>query len=129
MGVRAYNKKSSENDLMRVNNKISEIEEFLVESSKDLKKLNNIDIFLQGNCLDYLAFKKKKELEKLAKLKKEYEQYHDIYLKKYGDEKRVDILIKTLNNTITREKIRSARLFLDEYVSCKICKGLGNSNE
>ncbi|AAX16804.1 flagellar protein FlbA [Borrelia hermsii] len=129
MSVRTYDRKSSENDLMNINNEISKIEEFLKGNSKTLNKLNNTNIFLKGNYLDYLTCRKEKELKKLAKLKHEYNKYHDIYLKKYVVEKKVDILIKTLNNTIIKENVKSESLVLDEYVNYKICKKLGTNNE
>ncbi|AFI31072.1 hypothetical protein [Borrelia crocidurae] len=127
--IRTYNRKFSENDLMNVNNKIVEIEEFLEGIIKGLCKLNSADLFLKGNYLDYISLKQKEEIKKLEELKREYNKYYDIYLKKYAEEKKVDILIKTLNNTIIKGKIRSEILSLDEYVNYKICKKLGKNNE
>ncbi|BDU63032.1 hypothetical protein BOFE_05720 [Candidatus Borrelia fainii] len=127
LSIRAYDRKFSENDLVNVNNKISKIEEFLEGMSEGLNKLNNMDVFSKGNYLDYLTYIKGKELKKLEKLKHEYDKYHDIYLKKYGEEKKVDILIKTLDDIIIKEKVKGESLFLDEYVSYRICKKLGNN--
>ncbi|AHH05127.1 flagellar protein FlbA [Borrelia miyamotoi] len=129
LNIRVYDRKLSENDLMNINSKISEIEEFLEGISKDLNRLNGIDVFLKGNYLDYLTSKKKEELKKLVKFRHEYDKYHDIYLKKYGAEKKVSMLIESLNSTIIKEKIKSENLVLDEYVNYKICKELGNINE
>ncbi|QFP42032.1 flagellar protein FlbA [Borrelia miyamotoi] len=129
LNIRVYDRKLSENDLMNINSKISEIEEFLEGISKDLNRLNGIDIFLKGNYLDYLTSKKKEELKKLVKFRYEYDKYHDIYLKKYGAEKKVSMLIESLNSTIIKEKIKSENLVLDEYVNYKICNELGNINE
>ncbi|UPA11973.1 flagellar protein FlbA [Borrelia venezuelensis] len=127
LSIRTYDRKSSENALVNVNNKISKIEEFLEGIFAGLNKLNNMDVFSKGNYLDYLTYRKGKGLKKLEKLKHEYDKYHDIYLKKYGEEKKVDILIKTLNDTIIKEKVKSESLFLDEYVNYRICKKLGNN--
>lgn len=63
------------------------------------------------------------------KFRHEYDKYHDIYLKKYVAEKRVSMLIESLNSTIIKEKIKRENLVLDEYVNYKICKELGNINE
>ncbi|AGT27284.1 hypothetical protein [Borrelia miyamotoi] len=129
LNIRVYDRKLSENDLMNINSKISEIEEFLEGIFKDLNRLNGIDVFLKGNYLDYLTSKKKEELKKLVKFRHEYDKYHDIYLKKYVAEKRVSMLIESLNSTIIKEKIKRENLVLDEYVNYKICKELGNINE
>ncbi|WP_421622841.1 flagellar export protein FliJ [Borrelia sp. MN22-0132] len=127
VSLRTYDRKSSESDLINVNNKISKIEEFLEGISEGLNKLNNMDVFSKENYLDYLTYRKGKELRNLEKLKHEHDKYHDIYLKKYGEEKKVDILIKTLNDIIIKEKVKRESLFLDEYVNYRICKKLGNN--
>ena len=129
LNFRAYDRKLIESDLININGKISKIEEFLDGVSKDLNGLNDMDVFLKGNCLDYLASRKKEEFKKLAKFKHEYDKYHGIYLTKYGEEKKISILIESLNSTIIKEKLKNENLFLDEYVNYKICKELGNINE
>ncbi|WP_024655512.1 hypothetical protein [Borrelia hispanica] len=127
--IKTYNRKVSENDLMNVNDKIVKIEEFLESIIKGLANLSSADLFLKGNYLDYISLKQKEEIKKLEELKREYNKYYDVYFKKYEEEKKVDILIKTLNNTIIKDKIRSEILSLDEYVNYKICKKLGKNNE
>ncbi|AHH10455.1 Flagellar protein [Borrelia coriaceae ATCC 43381] len=82
---------------------------------------------MQKNYLDYLICRKSEELKKLEKLKCEYDKYYDVYFKKYREEKKVEILIKTLNNTIIKEKVKSENLCLDEYINYKVCKKLRNS--
>ncbi|BCR21725.1 flagellar protein FlbA [Borrelia sp. HM] len=129
LNIRAYDRKLSENDLININGKISKIEEFLEGISKDLDGLNDMDVFLKGNYLDYLTFRKKEELKKLVKFKHEYDKYRGIYLKKYGEEKKISMLIESLNSTIIKETLKNENLFLDEYVNYKIFKKLGNIDE
>ncbi|WP_024653977.1 hypothetical protein [Borrelia persica] len=129
LSIRTHSKKFIENDLMGVNNKIAATQEFLEGIAQSCNKLRNLDPFLKGSYLDCVFLKQKEELKKLEELKREYNKYYDIYLKRYEEEKKVDILVKTLNNTIIKDKIRSEILSLDEYLNYKICKKLGQNNE
>ncbi|WP_445435894.1 flagellar protein FlbA [Candidatus Borreliella tachyglossi] len=106
LSIKTYDKRFSEIELMNINNQISEITEFVGKIHERVKKLSDEDTLLRGYYLDYLNSKKKEELKNISKLKYEYKKYYDVYLKKYREEKKINILIKGLNDTIIikREK-------------------------
>ncbi|WKC57858.1 flagellar protein FlbA [Borrelia sp. P9F1] len=127
--VRAYDKKRSEFDLINANGNVAKVEKFLDAIPDYVKALSDEDVLYKGSFLDYLNKKKEKELKKLVKVKHEYDKYYDTYLEKYGEEKKVKILIKVLNDTIIKKKEKRESLFLDEYVGYEVCRRLENSNE
>ncbi|AWG42677.1 flagellar protein FlbA [Candidatus Borreliella tachyglossi] len=129
LSIKTYDKRFSEIELMNINNQISEITEFVGKIPERVKKLSDEDTLLRGYYLDYLNSKKKEELKNISKLKYEYKKYYDVYLKKYREEKKINILIKGLNDTIIIKKEKKESLLLDEYINYKICKKLGINDE
>ncbi|UGQ15979.1 MULTISPECIES: flagellar protein FlbA [unclassified Borrelia] len=127
--VKTYDKKRSEFNLIDINTNISKIEKFVDAIPDYVKILGNMDVLCKGDYLDYLNKKKKEELKKLVKFKHEYKKHYDTYLEKYGEEKKVKILIKILNDTIIRRREKSESSFLDEYVGYEICRKLGDGDE
>ncbi|AIJ29656.1 flagellar FliJ family protein [Borreliella valaisiana] len=127
--IRTYYRKLSERDLMDVNKKISKINQFSDEIPNILKNLNSPDdLFIRG-YIDCLNYKKKQNFKILEKLRKNYNECYDTYVNKYREEKKIKILIKTLNNSIIRNREKKESLLLDEYVNYKVCQNLRIESE
>ncbi|EEF82087.1 flagellar FliJ family protein [Borreliella valaisiana] len=127
--IRTYYRKLSERDLMDVNKKISKINQFSDEIPNILKSLNSPDdLFIRG-YIDCLNYKKKQNFKILEKLRKNYNECYDTYVNKYREEKKIKILIKTLNNSIIRNREKKESLLLDEYVNYKVCQNLRIESE
>ncbi|WKC75111.1 flagellar FliJ family protein [Borreliella yangtzensis] len=127
--IRTYYRKLSERDLMDVNKKISKINQFSDEIFNILKSLKSSkDLFIR-DYIDCLNYKKKQNFKILEKLKKNYNECYDIYLNKYREEKKIKILIKTLNDSIIKNIEKKESLLLDEYVNYKVCQNLRIESE
>lgn len=114
---------------MDVNKKISKINQFSDEIFNILKSLKSPkDLFIR-DYIDCLNYKKKQNFKILEKLKKNYNECYDIYLNKYREEKKIKILIKTLNDSIIRNIEKKESLLLDEYANYKVCQNLRIESE
>ncbi|QFI14422.1 flagellar protein FlbA [Borrelia sp. CA_690] len=127
--IRAYHRKLSERDLMNVNKKISEINQFSDEIPDLLKSLSGFDDLSVIGYIDCLNYKKNQDFTILKELRKHYNQCYDVYVDKYREEKKIKILIKTLNNSIIKNKEKKESLVLDEYVNYKVCQNLRIESE
>ncbi|MBB6042957.1 flagellar FliJ family protein [Borreliella yangtzensis] len=127
--IRTYYRKLSERDLMDVNKKISKINQFSDEIPNILKNLNSPEDLFIRDYIDCLNYKKKQNFKILEKLKKNYNECYDIYLNKYREQKKIKILIKTLNDSIIRNIEKKESLLLDEYVNYKVCQNLRIESE
>ncbi|WP_424632324.1 flagellar FliJ family protein [Borreliella lusitaniae] len=127
--IRAYHRKLSERDLMNINNKISKINQFSDEIPSILKNLSNFDDLSIRGYIDCLNYKKQQNCKVLEKLRKYHNECYDTYVDKYREEKKIKILIKTLNNSIIKNREKRESLLLDEYVNYKVCQNLGIESE
>lgn len=127
--IRTYFRKLSERDLMNVNKKISKINQFSDGIPNLLRNLNSFnDLYIRG-YIDCLNCKKIQNFKILEELRKHYNEYYDIYVDKYRQEKKVEILIKDLNNSIIKNREKKESLLLDEHVNYKVCQNLRNESE
>ncbi|WNY65755.1 flagellar protein FlbA [Borreliella andersonii] len=127
--IRTYFRKLSERDLMNVNKKISKINQFSDGIPNLLKNLNSFnDLYIRG-YIDCLNCKKIQNFKILEELRKHYNEYYDIYVDKYRQEKKIKILIKDLNNSIIKNREKKESLLLDEHVNYKVCQNLRNESE
>ncbi|WKC80614.1 flagellar protein FlbA [Borreliella tanukii] len=127
--IRTYYRKLSERDLMDVNKKISKINHFSDEIPNLLKSLNSLDDLFVRGYMDCLNYKKKQNFKILEELRKNYNDCYDTYVNKYREEKKIKILIKTLNNSIIKNREKKESLLLDEYVNYKVCQNLRIESE
>ncbi|WKC79694.1 flagellar protein FlbA [Borreliella tanukii] len=127
--IRTYYRKLSERDLMDVNKKISKINHFSDEIPNLLKSLNSLDDLFVRGYMDFLNYKKKQNFKILEELRKNYNDCYDTYVNKYREEKKIKILIKTLNNSIIKNREKKESLLLDEYVNYKVCQNLRIESE
>nr|WP_267509066.1 flagellar protein FlbA [Borreliella garinii] len=127
--IRTYHRKLSERDLMNINKKISKINQFSDGIPNLLKSLNNFDALSIRGYIDYLNYKKKQNFKILEELRKHHNECYDIYVDKYREEKKIKILIKTLNNFIIKNREKKESLLLDEYVNYKVCQNLRIESE
>ncbi|MCD2332244.1 flagellar protein FlbA [Borreliella americana] len=127
--IRIYFRKLSEKDLMNINKKISKINQFSDGISNLLKNLNGFDDLYIRGYIDCLNRKKAQNFKILEELRKQYNEYYDIYVDKYRQEKKIEILIKTLNNSIIKNREKKESLLLDEHVNYKVCQNLRNESE
>ncbi|WKD00638.1 flagellar protein FlbA [Borreliella americana] len=127
--IRTHFRKLSERDLMNINKKISKINQFSDGISNLLKNLNGFnDLYIRG-YIDCLNYKKAQNFKILEELRKQYNEYYDIYVDKYRQEKKIKILIKTLNDSIIKNREKKESLLLDEHVNYKVCQNLRNESE
>ncbi|SCW32372.1 flagellar protein FlbA [Borreliella japonica] len=127
--IRTYHRKLSERDLMNINEKILKINQFSDGISNLLKNLNSFDDLSIRGYIDCLNYKKKQNYKILKGLRKYYDECYDIYVDKYREEKKINILIKTLNNSIIKSREKKESLLLDEYVNYKVCQNLRIKSE
>ncbi|AIK18593.1 flagellar protein FlbA [Borreliella afzelii] len=127
--IRTYYRKLSERNLMNINKKISKINQFSDEIPNLLKSLNSFDDLSIRGYIDCLNYKKKQNFKILGELRKHYNECYDIYVDKYREEKKIKILIKTLNNSIIKNREKKESLLLDEYVNYKVCQDLRIESE
>ncbi|WNY69443.1 flagellar protein FlbA [Borreliella andersonii] len=127
--IRTYFRKLSERDLMNINKKISKINQFSDGIPSLLKNLNIFnDLYIRG-YIDCLNCKKIQNFKILEELRKHYNESYDVYVDKYRQEKKVEILIKDLNNSIIKNREKKESLLLDEHVNYKVCQNLRNESE
>ncbi|WPM06016.1 flagellar protein FlbA [Borreliella sinica] len=129
LNIRAYHKKLSERNLVNINNKISKLNQFSDEIPNLLKSLNSFDDLFVRDYIDCLNHKKKQNFKILGELKKYRNECYDTYIDKYREEKKIEILIKTLDNFIIKNKEKKKCLLLDEYVNYKVCQNLRDESE
>ncbi|AJA90115.1 flagellar protein FlbA [Borreliella chilensis] len=124
LAIRTYYRKLSERDLMNINKKILKINQFLDGIPNILKSLDSFDNLSIRGYIDCLNYKKKQDFKILEKLKKNYNECYDIYVDKYREEKKIEILIKILNGSIIKNREKKESLLLDEYANYKVCQNL-----
>ncbi|WKC78770.1 flagellar protein FlbA [Borreliella turdi] len=127
--IRIYYRKLSERDLMNVNKEISKINQFSDGIPNLLKSLNSFDNLSIRGYIDCLNYKKKQNFKILEKLKKYHNECYDAYVDKYRDEKKIKILIKTLNDSIIKDREKKESLLLDEHINYKVCQNLRIESE
>ncbi len=114
---------------MNINKKISKINQFSDGIPNLLKRLSSLDALSIRGYIDYLNYKKKQNFKILEELRNHYNECYDIYVDKYREEKKIKILIKTLNNFIIKNREKKESLLLDEYVNYKVCQNLRIESE
>ncbi|WKC77856.1 flagellar protein FlbA [Borreliella turdi] len=127
--IRTYYRKLSERDLMNLNKKISKINQFSDGIPNLLKSMNSFDNLSIRGYIDCLNYKKKQNFKILEKLKKYHNECYDVYVDKYRDEKKIKILIKTLNDSIIKDREKKESLLLDEHINYKVCQNLRIESE